>query len=266
MGFHIPILITVLSLLLLPQKTPAAGSNGCLSCHRVHYGEQKRCIACHRGNDNTDRKLVAHEGIIPGRYSWFTISGSRQTAGGNKLADNFGCRRCHILGKRGNRLAMGLDSLSVTRRADEIAQAIEKPAQSMPDFHFSGNEITDLVNAILFFGKGTTGKSKELPLVVHFTDEGRATENIFEEKCGGCHRLLSAKYGGLGKGDIGPNLSGFLTPFYPESLDWHGKWGLKKLRDWLENPRRFRGNAQMPPVPLGKEEFRDLEAVLKSSI
>ncbi|HEX9079797.1 MAG TPA: selenite/tellurite reduction operon c-type cytochrome lipoprotein ExtS [Desulfuromonadaceae bacterium] len=262
MGLRLTLLTAALATCLLVPPPVSAGQTGCLACHPPHYTNLRGCTGCHRGNDATGRKEVAHDGMIPGRYSWFTIAGAPPVARGKKLLELYACRRCHTAQGRGNRLAMELDGLLATRRPREIALAIAKPAQCMPDFHLAEGEVTCLVNAILAGEKREAGKRAETPLVVHFADEGKREENVFERECGGCHRMLNEKHGALGRGDVGPNLSGFFTPFYPRSYSQNEPWNAEHLRKWLENPRRIRRNAQMPPVRLKTEEFGRLVEIL----
>ncbi len=266
MGFRLTLLTTALFLVLLLPLPVFAGQTGCLACHKAHYTERGNCTGCHSGNGRTDRrKRVAHDDLIQGKYAWFTIKGSQPVARGKKLVELYACRRCHNLEGRGNRLAAVLDGLLRTRRPTEIALAIERPAQCMPDFHLAERDITDLVNAILACAGEKKAKNGETPLVVHFADEGKSTENIFEQKCGGCHRMLSDKHGGLGRGEAGPNLSGLLTPFYPRNYNEIEPWNGEHLRNWLENPRRTKRNAQMPPVRLKGEELGRLVEILEET-
>jgi cytochrome c2 len=265
LGLYLTVLTTALSLILLFPPQAPAGQTGCLDCHKVHYAGRGGCPACHHGNDRTGRKRVAHDGLIPGRFAWFTIKGSQPVARGKRLLDLYACRRCHTAAGHGNRLAMNLDNLSQTRRPAEIALAIEKPAQCMPDFHLAESEIIDLVNAIQTGEKARAAKSMETPFVVHFADERKLNENIFEERCGGCHRMLSEKYGVLGRGETGPNLSGLLTSFYPETFREREKWSVEKLRKWLENPRAMRQHARMPPISIKSDEFGRLADILRAT-
>ncbi len=103
---------------------------------------------------------------------------------------------------------------------------------------------------------------RETAQVVHFEDEKRSRENSFVKHCGPCHRILSERYGGLGKGDIGPNLSGLLTEFYPKTYRDAETWTIEKLRKWLENPRSSRPAARMRPVRLTTGEFTVLVETL----
>ena len=73
------------------------------------------------------------------------------------------------------------------------------------------------------------------PQVVHFDQNGETGRDVFSIKCGPCHRVLTERWGGLGRGDAGPNLSGLLTSFYPKSFKTDGEWNAERLRRWLEN-------------------------------
>jgi cbb3-type cytochrome c oxidase subunit III len=256
------ILILLLSLAALPCLPVKAGQTGCLTCHTGHYRERGGCVACHRGNDRTERRQVAHDGLIPARFAWFTIPGSLPVTRGQRLNENFACRRCHIIAGKGNRLAANLDAAASTRPPRELAHAIQSPVPYMPGFRFTDQQVTDLVNALLAAAAPTTLAAPELPLVVHFQDT-RGKETIFEKRCGSCHRALTARNGALGTGDMGPNLSGLFSPFYPDPLGKNERWSAIGLRRWLTNPRQLREHALMRPVPLSRKEFADLTAILR---
>ena len=129
----------------------------------------------------------------------------------------------------------------------------------MPEFYLSQRQITQMVNALLAGVAGTGFDLIETPLVVHFEEGNRRNrENVFEEHCSGCHRSLTRQFGGLGRGRIGPNLSGLLSPFYPKNYGEKEVWTSSDLKKWLQNPREIRVNAQMSPVPLGDDEFARL--------
>lgn len=265
MGFYPRILIPALALVMLFPLQAWAGKSGCLDCHVSHYAEQGKCTDCHRGNDRTDRKRVAHDGIIPGRFAWFTIKGSQPTVRGKELLDRFACRRCHTVGGKGNRLATNLDGILLRRRPPEIAAAIEAPVQYMPDFRLAPGEVTDLVNAIIAESPPVMAKTGETPLVIHFEEDKQLAENEFVKRCGQCHKALSERYGGLGRGDIAPNLSGLFTRFYPETFREHERWSIENLRKWLQNPRRLRKNARMIPIPIKSDEFGRLADILRAT-
>ena len=130
----------------------------------------------------------------------------------------------------------------------------------MPDFRLADQEITDMVNAILA-GPGAE-KTAETPLLVHFLEK-TPSENIFEKHCGACHRMLSSRNGGLGRGEIGPNLSGLFSPFYPATFHDRERWSAANLKKWLANPRRIKNMALMQPVPLGDKEFATLADIMQ---
>jgi hypothetical protein len=62
-------------------------------------------------------------------------------------------------------------------------------------------------------------------------------ENAFDKHCGGCHRVLTRRWGGLGSGLVGPNLSGLTSEFYPMPFREGEPWTAERLKKWLENPR-----------------------------
>lgn len=247
-------------IIFTPSPAPA-GQRGCLACHTPHYVERGTCIICHRGDDRTDRKRVAHDGLIPGRFAWFTLRGSQHAARGEKLLETFACRRCHAAGGKGNRLATDLDGVLQTRQPGEIKQAIESPVRYMPDFRLADGDITDLVNALLAGTSRSTAEKRERPLIVHFQDAEK-NETVFEKFCGACHRALTARHGGLGKGEIGPNLSGIFSPFFPATFRGRERWSEASLKKWLSNPRQVKKTALMQPVMLSSSDFARLIEIL----
>lgn len=265
MGLRPTLLIAIACLLLWPGVAAFAGKAGCLHCHKAHYLEQGACSECHRGDARSDRLAIAHRDLIPAKYSWFTIAGSQPLQRGGKLLEGFACRRCHTTGGKGNRLASNLDRLPTPTIPEKIFQAIKTPALFMPDFHCDDRQMTDLVNAILAGEQKAERTQGETPQVVHFAEVERRTGNIFEQQCGPCHRVLTGAFGALGKGAIGPNLSGLFTEFYPANLKGNSRWTADILNKWLENPKKIRVNSQMRPIPLKKEEFDRLLVIFKVS-
>ena len=254
MGIRRPLLIVIAALLLLPAASVALSAEpGCLRCHPAHYEEKGRCSHCHKGNESGRRAAIAHLGLYPARYSYFRMEESSAVRRGGKLPGDFGCRRCHVSGEKGNRLSSDLDTLPFRSSPERIAEAIRVPAYYMPDFRFSEEQIAAVVNAILA-ASGKKGKpAGETPVRVHFEEDGG--EDVFSRRCGPCHKALSARYGGMGKGNIGPNLSALFSAEYPKP-DRKGKtWSPERLRAWIANPRKERPAARMPPVPLKEEDF-----------
>jgi len=249
---------------LLTSAARAAAAPKCLQCHASHYAQLGTCTGCHRGDGRSDRTAIAHRDLIRAKYSWFAIAGATPVQRGEKLVESFTCRRCHILAGKGNRLAGNLDRLALNNAPGKIRDAIHTPALFMPDFRCDERQLTDLVNAILAGAAKGRPATGETPQVVHFADPKRRTENIFEKKCGACHKLLTETRGALGKGDIGPNLSGLLTDFYPATLKYNARWHAAALKKWLKNPRKLRDVTPMQPVPLKKDEFDQLVATLNS--
>lgn len=246
-----------------PAVSPAAEQRPrCLVCHPAHYGEQGGCADCHRGNSRTSRTALAHSGLIRGRYAGFALPGSESAARGRKLAEGMACRRCHLLGGNGTTLAANLDHLLQSRTPETIAMAIVEPALYMPDFRLAPRDRDDLVTAVLAGGLQAAPTVREPPQVVYFTDRKSGQENLFAKQCGACHKLLSARYGGLGSGSDGPNLSGLLTRFYPATFQGNLPWTEERLHRWLKNPRSLRPVTTMRPVLLRLDAWEQLLGML----
>jgi hypothetical protein len=233
----------------------------CLSCHPSHYTERSVCTGCHRGNPGSDRKNIAHHRLIAGRFAGFTLGETVMVQEGKRLMGQLACRRCHISGGLGNRLATSLDTLMDAKSPEEIAAAISSPALGMPDFRLQEKQVVALVNAV-FFGAKAAGKHMERPLMVHFEAGRKGNEDVLSRKCGQCHRALSSGRGVIGSGDRGPNLSGLFTEYYPKTFGKGQGWSEERLRRWLVNPRMVRKWARMPPVKLSAKELRELVDLL----
>lgn len=244
-------LIFVLTALSVPLPLQAA-TQGCLACHPVHDRAQGDCGHCHGGNPRTSRQEVAHFGLIRGRYAQFRWADSPVTETGRRLLELAACRRCHQSGGKGNLLASSLDQAARTATPEQLAQSIRQPGMFMPAFGFREPEITALVTAILAGAQGQVVTAQP-PQVVYFAREAGG-QNVFDKHCGGCHQGLSRRHGTLGAQQLGPNLSGLFTPFYPLSLGEDQPWTPERLEKWLRNPRALRKNARMPPVILQPSE------------
>jgi cytochrome c2 len=256
--------ITILAGIFCQSVLGLAGGSSCLKCHQSHHEEKGACIDCHRGNPGTDRILIAHHDLIPAKYAHFAMEGSPVVKRGEALVKTSACRRCHVMGAMGNRLATDLDRVFGAARPQQLFDAIKRPVLFMPNFFFKDTHIIELVNAVLAEAARAEPEAGEMPLVIHFEDEKPAEERIFGKHCGSCHKVLTMRFGGLGKGDIGPNLSGLFSEHYPKTHGDKEPWASKSLKNWLENPRRIRMNARMPPVELKSDEFLSLLGVLEA--
>ena len=163
---------------------------------------------------------------------------------------------------KGNRLATNLDRGLGATQPQALFDAIRTPVIFMPHFVFKEAHMIELVNAILAGAARAEPEGGEIPLVIHFEDEEQAEESIFGKHCGSCHKVLTTRFGGLGKGDIGPNLSGLFSEHYPRTDSDRERWSSKSLKNWLENPRQISKYAQMPPVKLTSDAFYSLLGVL----
>ena len=233
----------------------------CLPCHTAHYADRGQCSDCHRGNPASTRKNIAHAGLRAGKYARFTLGNAVQKIYGDRLVDQLACRRCHISAGRGNRLAMNLDVSSVRKSAGELAVSLRRPVVNMPKFGLDEELTTTLVNAILAGSQGHK-TDDSVPVRIHFSHSGQKSMDIFSKKCGSCHRLLSEQFGAVGTGEIGPNLSGLFTEYYPKTFKADDVWTTKTLSLWIENPRKIRPIVTMQPVKLTEAEMKDLVSVI----
>lgn len=242
-------------------------TNHCLECHPTHYTELDTCVACHRGFAGTARLNIAHEGLIVARFSSFTIKDDPIAKRGKQLVEDYACRRCHVSGDKGNRLAANLDYSQLEKNPEELEESIQSPVLFMPEFHFSQQQRIELINAIFLGGRQLKIPEHELPEVVHFEGEESTREFQFEKHCGSCHRVLTARFGGLGSGLIGPNLSGIFSEFYLLNFgEEKQRWSIENLEKWLKNPRKIRPFTQMPPLELKKDEFERIGIELQHSV
>jgi cytochrome c2 len=159
-------------------------------------------------------------------------------------------------------LASDLDTSFEKTLPEGLADAIKNPATFMPNFYFKETDVTRLVNAILNSSAFYTPTSNEDIRVIHFEEDLKGSDNIFNDRCGSCHRMLTQQFGGLGQGDIGPNLSGIFSPFYFKNFKDGKSWNSDKLKQWLKNPRSTRVNARMSPIILKENELRNLTNIL----
>jgi cytochrome c2 len=177
---------------------------------------------------------------------------------GKKLLDQAACRRCHLIGRQGNRLAADLDLTIHQVASRELETSILQPVSIMPDFRLTTIQAAALINALFAAGSDQKATESELPRKVHFKDRTHHKDNAFVNFCGSCHQVLTSRFGGLGEGSIGPNLSGLLTSFYPDTFGNNQAWTPENLRKWLANPRENRTFALMPPLRLKENEQKAL--------
>lgn len=255
--------VTLLIIALFVAAVPVHGGEPrqfCLSCHPVHYVERGRCGDCHHGNPASERKNIAHAGLRSGKYVRFTLGDAAYVKEGERLLDQRACRRCHVSGGRGNRLAASLDG-AARKTAGELVLSIRQPVANMPDFDLDDDRVTALVNVIFAAAQGHQ-TDQAAPVRVHFNNTGKSGADIFSTKCGSCHRLLSQRLGAVGTGDIGPNLSGLFSPYYPKTFRNGESWTPRNLLTWLKNPRETRPWARMLPVTLTGPETKELESIM----
>lgn len=242
-----------------------AESASCLRCHDVCHGaltaqqhhdvslRTMGCVDCHRGNPTTRRRELAHYRLIEARHSWYRLPESDVVKRGQHLVDSLACRRCHVLAGKGNSLATDLDRLYHQVLPVEVVTSIRVPAFFMPDFSLQQADVDALINVIFAAGLMPQVSGLQPPQVVHFENDVDE-ENLFEKHCGSCHRVLTTQQGGLGTGDIAPNLSGLLSSFYPKTYKDNQPWDIQGLKKWIKNPRAIRPLTRMLPVVLQEQE------------
>lgn len=262
MGTVLPILAVLFGLLFGAVPAQSAGQS-CLKCHAVHYAERGLCIDCHRGNPGSDRKNIAHHRLIEGRFSHFTLGNVTVVKEGNRLVDQLACRRCHRIAGSGNALAASLDRLIETKMPREIVDSIMRPVQGMPDFRLNKQQTVAVINAVFSGTRLEPVKGGERPLVKHFDKNSRSDEDVFGRHCGACHRMLTARKGLIGAGDMSPNLSGLLSQYYPLTYRGKERWGFTALQQWVRNPRTVLPNSTMRPVMLDEKQWWDLKLTLE---
>lgn len=254
---------------LMWASTSLAASVTCLRCHAVCNGAKAAqqhsdltlqalaCVDCHRGNPTTLRADLAHFRLIDAGHSWYRFPEAVVMKRGQHLVDQLACRRCHVLAAKGNPLANDLDRLYHQLFPDEVVASIRVPAFFMPDFSLQQGDIDALINVVFAAGIAPQVPGLEPPQVIHFENDVDE-ENLFEKHCGRCHRVLTAQQGGLGVGEIAPNLSGLLGEFYPKTFKDNQLWDRQGLLKWIKNPRSIRPLTLMLPIVVPEQEATKL--------
>jgi cytochrome c2 len=183
----------------------------------------------------------------------FALPMDRKTQYGLRLLDRMSCRRCHVWNGRGNRLATDLDQVYFTSSVENLKSALHDPVDHMPDFALDDGQVEAAITGLLGVSRMVSPAKEVPPVIVYFDNKVGQRHHPFELRCGGCHRALTVRFGALGKGSVGPNLSGLLSEYYPK--DGSGAfWTAERLGRWLANPRQLRANALMQPVFLTNDE------------
>ncbi|MDY0292611.1 MAG: selenite/tellurite reduction operon c-type cytochrome lipoprotein ExtS [Desulfuromonadaceae bacterium] len=246
----------------------SAAAQQCGTCHSTtcpatevrqqwNATQLQQCDMCHRGNPLTSRKNLAHAGMVLPRHSWYVQPHSAVVEAGEGALKTFACRRCHVTGEKGNDLATNLDAVAPARSSLELEKAVRDPAVFMPLFPLSDKKLASILTRIYSGALNAPPSETSRPLVVYFTHAAQE-EDPFTRHCGGCHRMLSHKYGGLGTDIIGPNLSGMGTEFYPATARDDKAWTRDNLKDWIKNPRKIRPLTTMPPQKIKEDDVKQV--------
>jgi mono/diheme cytochrome c family protein len=263
LGLRLALLISA-SLLLqscVKAESTAETREGCVSCHAPHYTDAGACEDCHRGQPSAARKEIAHARLLSGKAAEYGQRSGPSVSEGRKLVEAATCRRCHTIGGEGNRLAANLDGVAWNREQIELLTAIMQPVESMPVFDLDRDQAEAVIAFLL---SGARPNASDEVYRVQFARDASRAPSTFEEKCGGCHRLLTT-LGPRGFGRRGPNLSGLLTAFYPRTGPGDRAWSEKTLTDWVANPRAARPNTIMPPVVLSEAELQQVLESIRDS-
>lgn len=235
-------------ILVLLLSIPLFVSAKCVTCHQAHYSEINDCTYCHNGISQTKRKDIAHHELISGIYARYRIPKHPQILAGRRHIESARCRRCHHIGGKGNVVSVDMDRRIQSMAPEKAKEGILKPNDYMPEFGFTNTATESVVLSLMAYG--ADAKHTNDVEMVHFSENTK--DDLFQQKCGACHRLLSPKEGPVGTGDIGPNLSGLLTEFY--MINQEKPWDKDKLLKWIQNPRKIRSQAVMQPVKLPQKE------------
>lgn len=238
-----------------PSAAKAPASAACLDCHRPHYARHGSCVDCHRGDARATRPDLAHHRLLAGAAAAWWLPGSPVLPRAVALRDSLGCRRCHVTGGKGERLAINLDTVAWPRTQQELREALVNPAAAMPAFGLSARGADTLV-AVLLRDADRYGGSPRYQ--VRFRAGSDDSLRTFARLCGGCHLALTPD-GPQGTGADGPDLSGLAGAFHPAAAD--SAWDRARLERWLRNPRALRPQATMLPVAVKPDE---LDAVLRA--
>ncbi len=254
--------ILFLSFILLGCLASDYNKNHCLDCHKPHYVKIGDCYFCHQGNQLAKDKYLAHKNLILKKFSYFRFGNCSIVSKGRKIVNSLGCRRCHKIEGIGNSLARSLDDLDIPFDVNRITFSIIDPAYYMPNFFLSKAETVAIVNYLMYCSQKEKKKDSFSYYKVYFLNNNAKQERIFDRKCGKCHKVLTKKYGGLGQGDVAPNLSGLFTRFYPKSSFLY-PLSDEKLKKWIRNPKKMKPNTLMIPVLLDKKEIEEVIKILK---
>lgn len=236
-----------------PGSVPTSDCGG---CHEPHHSEAGACAVCHRGEPAALRKEIGHHQLLTGRAAAHARPDDSAVAEGRRLVERLACRRCHVVGGSGNRLATELDRVVWRRDQGELTKSISRPVENMPSLGLDSRQVETVIALLLH---GAEPDRSEAAYRVRFEGAGAKGDSVFESRCGGCHRALTAA-GPVGRASAGPNLSGLLSPYYPVPTD--EEWTEGKVKKWLENPRAARALAAMRPVELERGELRRLAGEL----
>lgn len=256
----VPVLLALAGWAGAPSRTTPARE--CGGCHAPHFAKEGTCASCHRGDPAALRREIAHHRILTGRAAEHALSNASAVAEGRRLVERLACRRCHVVGAVGNRLATDLDLVVWKRDQPELQRSIASPVENMPRFGLDIGQIDSVIAQLLH---GADSQRAEAAYRVRFSTTGARVDSVFARRCGGCHRTLTCD-GPEGRGSAGPNLSGVFSGSYPATAPGSQAWTGETLDRWLENPRSVRPLAAMRPVRLERGDLDRLVEELSVTV
>jgi mono/diheme cytochrome c family protein len=243
-----------------------------------HSLEQFGCVICHRGQGAATTVAEAHhstlageEPILPMRFIESScgqchherLEGTPKLNQGRDLLARYGCVRCHTVRlPDGSTVAPTDAPPDLTHIADKTTRDwtyawLKDPAAyatsaTMPNFKLSDDEARD-ISAFLIANStplpGDTFTSAKAPPGP--PPDLTAGASLYGESfCASCHAVQNAA-GNLVGGDIGPELTYVGSKVRPE-------W----LQAWLQDPRTYNPETQMPHYRWNDKQSRLLTAYL----
>lgn len=188
---------------------------------------------------------------IPGRTNAAALTES--AVRGKHLWEDNNCMGCHTLFGEGAYYAPELTRV-YERRGPAFLKALLKDPQAMypgqrqmTNYHFTDEQIGDLVAFFEWIGKVDLNGFPARPHLVARAEAGPRAPQVFAQICVTCHTLQGAG------GTVGPALDGV-----GDRLD------AAYLERWLRDPPGVKPGTTMPKLPLDDAQVGELVAFLSS--
>lgn len=174
---------------------------------------------------------------------------------GKHLFDTKNCMGCHTILGEGAYYAPELTKVYERRGPQFIASILRDPQAMYPgerkmvNYHFTEQEITDLVEFLKWIGQmdlnGFPPKPDLAPASGGAATLASKAPPVYAQMCSACHSL-----GGTG-GKVGPALDGIGSR---KDKAW--------IATWLKDPLSVKPDSKMPKLPLGDADVEALAGFL----